>query len=112
MKDIRMHPSILSLSCGHDVSFPEFVKFIIFSEKTLRMGDRHFMPMYEHCWPCQIKYDVIGKMETFKNDSIYILQILQKKFNINLTISDFGEENDIKTIKLQSHRIFMNFHIS
>ncbi|XP_041356094.1 carbohydrate sulfotransferase 8-like isoform X2 [Gigantopelta aegis] len=69
----RKNPSAHSLKCGHDVTFQEFVKYVIFTEEhndTHR--DAHFTPTYDQCKPCEIDYNVIGKMETFKEDAAYI----------------------------------------
>ncbi|VDI70971.1 chondroitin 4-sulfotransferase 11 [Mytilus galloprovincialis] len=68
-------------SCGHDVTFSEFINYIIALEKTPDRRDRHFFSMYEHCAPCEHKIDYIGKMETFRNDSKFILDTLKMDNN-------------------------------
>ncbi|XP_014786520.1 carbohydrate sulfotransferase 11 isoform X2 [Octopus bimaculoides] len=55
--------------CYNNVTFAEFVTYFV---KTITNGlntDGHFMPMYTHCKPCLIKYDFIGKLESFQNDA-------------------------------------------
>ncbi|KAK3102514.1 hypothetical protein FSP39_011896 [Pinctada imbricata] len=74
MTTIRKNASDLSLKCGHDVTFAEFVKYFIQSERTNFKRDGHFIPMYDHCRPCQVKFDIIGKMESFEEDTLYILK--------------------------------------
>ncbi|XP_052062363.1 carbohydrate sulfotransferase 8-like [Mytilus californianus] len=64
-------------SCGHDVTFAEFINYIIALEKTPDMRDRHFFSMYEHCAPCDHKIDYVGKMETFSKDSKFIFDVLK-----------------------------------
>ena len=54
VSEIREDASSLSIHCGHDVTFPKFIKYIILSEKRRIHRDRHFTPMNEHCRPCQI----------------------------------------------------------
>lgn len=59
--------------CGHDVTFPEFIKYAI---KTLSMGrnvDPHWVEMERNCRACDIRYDYIGKMETFAQNADEIL---------------------------------------
>lgn len=65
-----------SKQCGHDVTFAEFVKYFIQGERTKKHRDGHFIPMYDHCKPCQIGYDYIAKLETLEKDTIYILKQL------------------------------------
>ena len=54
--------------CADDVSFAEFVKFFV---QTMQKGvpvNGHFLPMYLHCKPCEVKYDFVGKLEKFDRD--------------------------------------------
>lgn len=76
VKNIRKEPSEKSLKCGHDVTFLEFIKFFIYSETNNEKRDGHFIPMFDHCRPCQIKYDLIAKMETMSEDTLNVLKIL------------------------------------
>ncbi|OWF40485.1 Carbohydrate sulfotransferase 11 [Mizuhopecten yessoensis] len=64
------------ISCGSDVTFREFVKYIIHSETHNTHRDGHFLPMHDHCRPCQVKYDIIGQIETFVDDTLYIVKSL------------------------------------
>ncbi|XP_072030670.1 carbohydrate sulfotransferase 11-like [Amphiura filiformis] len=61
----------------YDLTFSEFVRFL---------GDRdnkedrffyniHWCEMNEACSPCNVRYDVIGKLETIENDAKYILKL-------------------------------------
>ena len=43
--------------------------------------------MEDLCKPCNIKYDFIGKMETFTRDSQYILSTV---FKSNISLPAFG----------------------
>ena len=53
--------------------------------------DVHWIPIHPNCAVCQIKYDVIGKMETFSEDIQYIFQIA------NLTHLFPNDHFDLKT---------------
>ncbi|XP_060573914.1 uncharacterized protein LOC132731710 [Ruditapes philippinarum] len=59
--------------CGHDISFSEFIKYVIYTLETRRNIDPHWVEMNKNCHPCEIKYNFVGKMEEFQEDSIQIL---------------------------------------
>ncbi|XP_071097941.1 uncharacterized protein [Haliotis cracherodii] len=89
ISEFRNGSSEKSRSCGHDVTFGEFVKSII-STPTASL-DAHFIPVSEWCDVCSLQYDVIAKMETFKADSLYLMNkadILGK----HVEVKDFGIE--------------------
>ena len=57
------------------VTFGEYVKFL--SDQRQRSHyDEHWAPMSEICFPCQMKYDIIGKLESFEEDSRLIFNKL------------------------------------
>lgn len=59
--------------CGHDVSFPEFIKYVIKTLSTGKNVDPHWVEMERNCRTCDIRYDYIGKMETFAQNADEIL---------------------------------------
>ncbi|CAG2201626.1 CHST11 [Mytilus edulis] len=59
-------------TCGHDVTFNEFVDYII--NTPSRMREYHIMHINDICRPCKIHYSFIGKMENFENDVSRILK--------------------------------------
>ncbi|XP_069101577.1 carbohydrate sulfotransferase 11-like [Argopecten irradians] len=92
--------------CGHDITFPQFIKYVIESERTGEHTDRHFTPIYEHCRPCQIPYDFIGKMETFANDSLILLNAWNKRYGINITFDDFEAETALQRAISHTSRLY------
>ena len=78
IRKYRHNATRLSLLKGNDVTFPEFIKFVIDSAKTHTL-DPHWQPIYDMCFPCDIKYDMIGKMENFVTDTTLVLR---QGFNI------------------------------
>jgi len=50
----------------------EFITYILNTPAT--KYDEHWMPIWMLCSPCIIRYDVISKMETFAEDTQFILQ--------------------------------------
>lgn len=62
--------------CAHDITFPEFINFILKELKRNPCMDGHFSPNYDHCFPCRMSYDYIGKYESLKDDTLHILDSL------------------------------------
>lgn len=58
---------------GHDVTFREFVKYLIDKRNSLQNMNEHWMPMFELCQPCFIKYDFIGSFEDLEIDTNALL---------------------------------------
>ncbi|KAL3873219.1 hypothetical protein ACJMK2_036360 [Sinanodonta woodiana] len=89
----------MSLKCGHDVSFHEFLQHIL---KRLKLGRRvsnHYLPIHQICSPCHVHFDAIGKLETFKQDVDYILERLGLSFLIeNYTFQTYEEEEVVMLI--------------
>lgn len=60
---------------GYTSTFPEFVKFA--TEPDIKYdfsGDQHWMPIIDICRPCQVRYDIIAKLETMDTDARFILK--------------------------------------
>ncbi|KAM4690498.1 carbohydrate sulfotransferase 9-like [Rhinophrynus dorsalis] len=56
------------------VSFEEFVRYIL--QQKASTLDIHWIPMHYLCDPCNIKYDILGKFQTLKKDSDYVLKTI------------------------------------
>jgi len=52
-------------------SFVEFVEYLI--ETPISQYDEHWKPQFMLCPPCNFRFDVIVKMETFERDTNFIL---------------------------------------
>ncbi|KAK2725068.1 carbohydrate sulfotransferase 11-like isoform X1 [Artemia franciscana] len=75
VKNYRTNPEKEALARGHDVTFSEFVQYLIDPKsRERRPFDEHWRPMHELCEPCRIKYDIIGKYETLNEDSWLVLE--------------------------------------
>ena len=69
----RQNASRESLVTGNDVTFPEFIKYIVAPRS---MDDEHWRPQHLLSFPCYINYTFIGKFETLHEDMAYLLQKL------------------------------------
>ncbi|XP_071100917.1 carbohydrate sulfotransferase 11-like [Haliotis cracherodii] len=89
--------------CGQDVQFGELVKYLIATDPE--SYDRHFKPVSSQCDVCDIHYDVIGKVETFKHDVMYIRNITNASEK-GVIFKDFAEEKNVDNIIFKVRRAF------
>ncbi|XP_070696490.1 carbohydrate sulfotransferase 11-like isoform X2 [Pempheris klunzingeri] len=78
-KIIRQHranPEPKALEKGNDVSFQEFVQYLV-DPRTQREGpfNEHWERVHSLCHPCLIHYDVVGKYETLEPDAQAVLSL-------------------------------------
>lgn len=60
-----------ALDAGNDVTFPEFVNYVL---KT-RHFDEHWRTFDQLCYPCAIRYDFIGHLENLAQDASYLVKM-------------------------------------
>ena len=79
---IRKPIQKVSDSCLTDVTFSEFIQYVVQTiDRDLYKGyDTHWAPYWKLCQPCDVPYDAILKLETFKEDMEYVNML--KSFNI------------------------------
>ncbi|XP_059158538.1 uncharacterized protein LOC131942657 [Physella acuta] len=70
VKKFRQNPSELSLRCGHDVTFSEFLLHHL-SPGQGQM-DADLLPAVDLCRPCTVPYDYIGHTTVFERDLSYV----------------------------------------
>ena len=75
--------------CWDDISFEEFVKLVISQiKKDPYTVDVHWSPYYGLCKTCEMDYQFIGKVETFKTD-LQLLQMSLKTHNVTLDVDNY-----------------------
>ena len=62
---------------GNDVTFQEFGKYLLDKRNAFQNMNEHWMPMYELCQPCYIKYDFVGSFEHLGLDTTALLAELR-----------------------------------
>ncbi|XP_025080215.1 carbohydrate sulfotransferase 12-like [Pomacea canaliculata] len=72
------------VTCGHAVTFQQFVRLV---NNRLHREDPHVISVVRTCHPCEISYDVIGKMETFSEDLRYLTSVLNVTFDPRLSLA-------------------------
>ena len=84
------------------IQFADFIAYLLTADTPLRQ-DEHFVGFDELCSPCTIKYDFIGKQETFNQDSNFLLSTVFKR-RLILHKSPHATHSDKKT----THIMFAN----
>ena len=110
IRKYRPGASQLSLKNGHDVTFPEFVTYVI-DEWTSgrRQLDVHWRPMIDLCLPCSMEYDIVGKFETLYQDVEFLLRKLNESEMSQLFRSS-NQQQTPKTTSLLEHSMNLLSH--
>ena len=77
-------------------SFVEFVEYLI--ETPLDKFDEHWKPVFILCPPCHFNFDIIIKMETFNQDTDFLLRqrelshnLISKKHSVKVDSSELRQ---------------------
>ncbi|XP_061760922.1 carbohydrate sulfotransferase 11-like isoform X2 [Nerophis ophidion] len=72
----RPRPGTPALKQGSDVSFQEFVRYLV-DPRTQREEpfNEHWERVHSLCHPCLIHYDIVGKYETLEPDARAVLSL-------------------------------------
>jgi len=72
----RSDAPIEEIKAGRNVTFSEFVKYVIYCSENHIKLDEHWEVMNKLCSPCSIKYNYIGKMTSLVEDAQQVLKEL------------------------------------
>nr|KAG5698876.1 hypothetical protein BaRGS_006770 [Batillaria attramentaria] len=78
--------------CGNDVTFAEFVEY------SLTSSEPHYDPIYKRCDPCQYRPTVIGTMETFARDSLFLLRRMGLEWVLKDVDHQEQQEKELTTL--------------
>ena len=94
----RIQPSAKSLECGDDVTFNEFIQYVISTGHSFRKisQDKHWLPASDICDPCTFKPEIINKQETFLDDLKYTLRKSNMTHLLDQLIAEDPIEYEIK----------------
>ncbi|XP_077996422.1 carbohydrate sulfotransferase 10-like [Glandiceps talaboti] len=84
-----------------EINFSDFVDYLILTKDSIDTWNYHYRPIYQLCAPCEIKYDIIGHLETVADDSAYVLKMIDANFDY----PDFapGATNSSNLTKLKKY---------
>ena len=90
--------------CGHDVTFPEWIKYFIKAESTGMYMDESLVPAHRFCDVCRQDYDYLGKLETFSSDIRFIYDTINATSEMEVspdrdTIIIWKIDNKLKNLK-------------
>ena len=63
----------------YNVTFAEFVRYVLDERAAGRTLDRHWVPQHELCRVCQYRYDFIGHHETLLRDAEFVVATLKSR---------------------------------
>merc|ERR1712012_33306 len=79
------------------LTFKYFIEYLV--NLPLKYFDIHWMPMYLLCKPCQMKYDIIGRMCSLEEDSQKILSRLSLNQTLGHDHPTGGGSSDNKLVE-------------
>lgn len=84
------------------MTFSEFVRYVLWERTHKKQVDLHWLPQYETCQPCHIKYDYIGYYQTIHDDAKDILRIIAAGSDVHYPSADFDSRmpNSTNYLKL------------
>lgn len=90
----------MDLKTGSNVSFREFVQYLINEGLEEEASNEHWKPIYQLCRPCTLNYTFIGKYEKFDEDAQILLQMIDAP-EIRFPKTRSGGTSEILTLYYQ-----------
>ena len=66
----RLHQHRSKIKTKNRLSFHDYIEFVTVD----KLSNAHFKSYQHLCYPCQIKYDYVAKLETHSKDADYIIE--------------------------------------
>ncbi|KAJ8956324.1 hypothetical protein NQ318_015062 [Aromia moschata] len=73
IKKYRRRPTMAEVASGADVTFREFVRYLL---KEGAKTNEHWTPLYDLCLPCSLNYTFVGHYETLSEDARTVLDMV------------------------------------
>jgi len=81
VKKYRPHDYNASVERYHDVTFAEFVRYILDEHAEGKVVDRHWLPQSKLCSVCDPQFDFIGHYETLNSDVEFVVSKLKSRIH-------------------------------
>ncbi|XP_025092475.1 uncharacterized protein LOC112563012 [Pomacea canaliculata] len=78
--------------CGSDVTFREFLEY------SLEEKEPHWDPIFKRCDPCIYRPTVIGNIETFERDSLFLLRRMGLEWVLKHVDQQAQVEQELSTL--------------
>ncbi|XP_062577778.1 carbohydrate sulfotransferase 9-like [Saccostrea cucullata] len=94
-KKISLHYGKSKSLCGYKVTFQEFLDFVVSQASKGCKINRHWAPIYLLCRPCDVRYDIITKIETLTEDLNFIFnhsKVSRSKKDIILNVTKYKSD--------------------
>ncbi|KAF2879410.1 hypothetical protein ILUMI_26759 [Ignelater luminosus] len=82
IKNYRPNATETDLRNGDNVSFQEFVQYLVAEGIKNDTANEHWKPIHQLCYPCSLNYTFIGKYEKFEEDASIILDMVNAPYVI------------------------------
>lgn len=76
IKNYRKNATKEDIQNGNNVTFREFVHYLIHEGSSSDMTNEHWTPIHQLCHPCTLNYSFIGKYEKLEEDSKIVLNMI------------------------------------
>jgi len=95
-------------------SFTEFLDFALASDPTGDSFDSHWTPYWRQCTPCHIDYDVIGNLETARDDFKYLWHRMKIYTEVKIPRQNalHGSSSVISNQRLASSSVASDQHLA
>ena len=101
LRMLRKNLTDAEYKAGKNVTFPEFVEYIITTHRKHGYDalNEHWNSMHQLCNPCRVKYDFIGKMDSLIQDSDVVLKELGWNDRVKFPVKAKDKyKTDLKTL--------------
>ena len=90
MKAIVLYSSTSYFQVSNSIpTFEQFVQYIL--SMPYRNWDRHYEIMWRRCNVCQIKYDFVGKLESFDHDVKQVYKYVSQLYQTSASPFSIGK---------------------
>jgi chondroitin 4-sulfotransferase 11 len=98
-REISQRKGKIGSSCGYNVTFQQFLDYVIEKAYGGYQINRHWAPVYLLCHACDVRYDVVGTTQTLSADVEHVLDFINVTDSTkNSLIKLIHDKYDNKTV--------------